>query len=322
MPLCTAICKNGAPCSCKAKTGHTVCGKHMPRGGGGGAPKCCNHVMTNGKTCKRVLEEGSEMCALHRRTMERRRQRRVADEIWFAVLDALWGGDPALAQARLTAGLTEANLDQRIAHGLQRLFDDEMVFWNGANQPPPRTDLERLARDKQSVHTKEVNEQTNKTLEILLKTPRTGDPLNAVYHLGWNAPSPVFWAVLDDMKQWYETPDCRSKEDWLYRRTLDGLYTRINASPNKDELMKRLWEEAVESRGMCCDGHISRLCNVLVGFDEEFQPQLSVGERLQQKMAAIAAKEIAVEHKVGEAWVVFEELGIPKEQRMEWLEAF
>jgi hypothetical protein len=73
---------------------------------------------------------------------------------------------------------------------------------------------------------------------------------------------------------------------------------------------------------MCCDGHINRLVNVMSGFDEQFAPEVPVGERLQQRIGLIAGKDIAVEHKVGEAWAVFEELKIPMDERMPWLEAF
>jgi hypothetical protein len=61
---------------------------------------------------------------------------------------------------------------------------------------------------------------------------------------------------------------------------------------------------------------------VLVGFDDAFVAPVPVGEILQQKIAVIAAKDVSVEHKVGEAWRVFEELKIPMAERMPWLEAF
>jgi hypothetical protein len=128
--------------------------------------------------------------------------------------------------------------------------------------------------------------------------------------------------TVKDMTHWYKTQSCREDDDQLYKRALDGLWATIRESTYKTELIQRLWEEADESVQMCCDGHLSRLCNVLVGFDEAFKPEIPVGLLLQQKMAAIAEKEIAVEYKVGEAWAVFEELKIPRDQRLDWLEAF
>jgi hypothetical protein len=61
---------------------------------------------------------------------------------------------------------------------------------------------------------------------------------------------------------------------------------------------------------------------VMVGFDDAFKPPVSTGEMLQNKMAAIAAKEVDTEIKQSEARDVFAELGIPVAEQAAWLEAF
>jgi hypothetical protein len=73
---------------------------------------------------------------------------------------------------------------------------------------------------------------------------------------------------------------------------------------------------------MCCEGHISRLCNVLVGFDDAFQPPVSFGELLQSKMSAIAGLDVTEEEKRRQATAFFDEHGTPAEERVAWLEAF
>jgi hypothetical protein len=115
---------------------------------------------------------------------------------------------------------------------------------------------------------------------------------------------------------------CYMTPDTLYQRVLDGLWTRIQVSPHKDDLIQRLWEEALESKGVCFQGHISRLCNVLVGYDETIKAPVSAAEQLQHQMAAIAAEAIPLPHRVIKAWEAMEELQIPREQRMVWIEAF
>jgi hypothetical protein len=67
---------------------------------------------------------------------------------------------------------------------------------------------------------------------------------------------------------------------------------------------------------------MSRLGNVLVGFTEEVKAEVSLGEILQQRMGAIAAKDVSVLHKVTEAWFAMEELKVPQEERNAWIEAF
>ena len=73
---------------------------------------------------------------------------------------------------------------------------------------------------------------------------------------------------------------------------------------------------------MCCDGHMSRLCNILVGFDDAFKPPVSTREVLQNRMSAIAALELETEEKIKQATDVLNELKIPEDQRGAWLEAF
>jgi hypothetical protein len=85
--------------------------------------------------------------------------------------------------------------------------------------------------------------------------------------------------------------------------------------------VKRLWEECEEAVGMCCEGHLARLANVLVGFDEAFKPPVPVGEILQQKMADIAQMKLSPKLKLQKAIAVMDELAIPIADRAPWLEA-
>jgi hypothetical protein len=131
--------------------------------------------------------------------------------------------------------------------------------------------------------------------------------------------------VVNDIYRWYDTPSCRTVNDQLYRRALDGLYLMIkdtNDSDTKDELHKRAFEECSEAVGLCCDGHISRICNVLVGFDDTFLPPVPFGEILQNKMAAIYAMEIDTSEKIKQATEFFNEFAVPETERTAWLDAF
>ena len=106
---------------------------------------------------------------------------------------------------------------------------------------------------------------------------------------------------------------------------MNGLYQLIRKVEDTDtrlELLKRAFEECYESNGMCCDGHISRLCNVLVGFDETFAPPVPFGEILQAKMAAISLLEVETEEKIRQATAFFNEFAVPEAERTAWLDAF
>ena len=135
----------------------------------------------------------------------------------------------------------------------------------------------------------------------------------------------MFLRVAIDINKWFNTKDCRVVGDNIYRRLLRGLVALISSEKDderKVEMYRRVWEECSESVGMCCEGHISRLCNVLVGFDEAFQSQVPFGEILQSKMAAIAGMDVSEEEKRKLANAFFDEHKTPAEDRTAWLEAF
>jgi hypothetical protein len=192
-------------------------------------------------------------------------------------------------------------------------------------------ELGRLAGDAQNVHTgvvvKHTNDGTDKLLSIPVpKDQRTLPEITAAVMMKLHIIK--FSKVLDvlsDMGRWYDCNTCRNPGDYLYKRVLDGLWARIRSETNieiQKELILRLYQEMHESNGMCCEGHISRLVNVMVGFDEAFAPPVSFGELLQNKMAAIYAMDIDTTEKVKQATAYFDELGVPAVERTAWIEAF
>lgn len=189
-------------------------------------------------------------------------------------------------------------------------------------------ELARFAADAQNVHTSAVNKQTNAGLEKLLAVavPHDQDTQLTMSAAWFKLPSFNFTdyvTVINDVNKWFNRKTCRKDNDKLYRNALRGLVAIINRKPEelRKELFQRLWEECNDAVDMCCDGHITRLCNVLVGFDDAFKPPVSIGELLQNAMAAIAAAEISDVEKLNRATAFFDEHGIPQEERVAWLEA-
>jgi hypothetical protein len=129
--------------------------------------------------------------------------------------------------------------------------------------------------------------------------------------------------VMNDVNDWYSRSTIREAGDRLYGRLLEGLWALIDRQPSlvKNELINRLWQEMVESVGMCSEGHISRLINVMVGFDENFKPPVSLGEVIQTKIAAIAMLNISATDKLSRARALMTELGLPPAEQAAWLEA-
>lgn len=341
MPRCEGTLKNGQPCRYQAHPGHSTCGVHADQGHAVPIVRC-SHESLYETPCGRPCEPGNVWCTLHiqreaereERTRRRRVLREAQERLYNHETRARFReciqvhADPARGRALLETLFQEWNIDlaEEDLNVFREVLEEDLNWWmrlyhRPRQAPPEQGRLGALAKDSQNVHTAEVNKQTDDGSKLLLETPvPVGQDTLAEIAAAWSPRK--MKVVLDDMTGWYNETRVRSIDDNLYKRCLDGLWVRIKASPHKDELIKRLWEECKEAKGKCAGGHISRLCNVFVGFDISFQAPVPVGEILQGKMAAIAEKDVRVEHKVGEAWAVFEELGIPMDQRMDWLEAF
>lgn len=195
-----------------------------------------------------------------------------------------------------------------------------------------RNALVVIAGDVQNVHTRVVSDQTNKGLEKLLEASKNARLLLRTpesFAARWLKRGYGNWddvvRIVGDMKYWYGMATCKTSNDRLYKKALDGLYRTIKNAKDDEvqaELFKRAFEECLESVGMCCEGHISRLSNVMVGFDDAFEPPVPFGEILQNKMAAISAMEIEPDEKRTLATEFLNEFAVPDGERSAWLEAF
>lgn len=285
----------------------------------------CGQEKADGTRCYKQCQHGDTMCKRHRTVADRREQNRRGRLIWTEVLDLLWNNGAMVEHFNQITALVDHQFDagwitQAVHDDLILQLHDEWRFYRAQRLAPTAkatTELQRLALDAQNVHTKAVTQQTTEAQEFLLKTPipkgqKTMEEITAA----WEAKDSK--KVLKDMASFYKM----DYNDYLYKRMLDGLWARIQSHPEKAELIQRLWEETSEAVTKCYQGHICRLGNVMVGFTEEVKAEVPLGEILQQKMAAIAAKDVDVLHKVCEAWFVCEELKVSQEERGAWIEAF
>lgn len=341
MPVCSAtVIKTGLPCTKAAKTGG-VCGIHAPRPpkpeipeaercvyiihGNSGIQRRCDHR-------KNAESQHNECMTHHRqRTLAARRQalQRMRIDIHRNFSMELWAFWAEMRRDNITINVHQVVL--RIIALAGDAPPTRETVWavmeemRQAHQLPPVTELQRIALDTQSIHTRPVTEQHQKNLAILLATPvpenqKTMDSIKFTWGKMYKSIDERIYA---DMQKWYDTESCRNPSDWMYRKTLDHLIARIRLIENKDtrrELMKRLQQECAESYNMCCDGHINRLTNVMVGFDEAFQQEVPKGLVLQTKMAEIAKIE-DVEERFKAATALMAELGMNHDEAEPWLDA-
>jgi hypothetical protein len=180
-----------------------------------------------------------------------------------------------------------------------------------------------VAHDGQNVHTKEVVVQTNEKIELLHSvTVKQKQKTLSEIETAWMGQCYVNYTklttVLEDMRKWGNTETVCAEGDWAYRKALRGLWTKIQTNP---ELVQRLWEESLDSLGMCAQGHLSRLANVLVGFEEGVKTPICMKELFQNEISLLAAKEMTNEEKEGQAKSLMDTYFIAEEERQVWLDA-
>jgi hypothetical protein len=192
----------------------------------------------------------------------------------------------------------------------------------------PVENLGKIANDSQSVHSVSATKSTNDGIFILEKQEvpsdqKTVDEIREAWSKKFN-PTQVD-RLIQDMKDWGSRPQVMDKKKNLYKSVLRGLWAKIKSFDDaelKAELVKRLFEECSEALGMCADGHVGRLVNVLIGFDEQFKSNISPKEYFQNNMALIAKSEVPLAFKIDQAKKLMDEVDIPQGEREAWLEAF
>ena len=202
---------------------------------------------------------------------------------------------------------------EQLSRAVKRRLYATIELWARTKQGPMKG-LADLAKDNQNIHTFAVSNATKDMLLLLqeIPVPTNQSTLKEIQQAWITYPNSE--TVVQDMRSW---ANC----ELAYRSALRSVWAKIKVyveEPRK-ELSKRLYEECTEAVGMCAQGHMSRLANVFVGFDERFLPTET--ESLQDKMANLSLLDISEEQKKERARQILEERKVPQEEHQAWLDA-
>ena len=244
------------------------------------------------------------------------------------------GADVAAAMGLIDA-LAQDGLIQRRRELLgifaEALFHQVDRLPNRAPIPANRREAQ-LAADTQNVHSAEFSKQMTEAIDMLcaVEVPNTQKATVHEMRDSWRLLGKTeseISVVYRDVTTWWNKDTVYKIGDKLYRKCLRGLWFTIKTytGETRMELEKRLWDECRDAcipYSVCTQGHLARLSNVMVGFDEAFAQPVAVGEILQQKMSAIAGMDIESEKQIELARALLAELKIPEEKHADWLAAF
>jgi len=202
----------------------------------------------------------------------------------------------------------------------ERLRAEPVVF---QRDPEGSVDLRAFAADAQSVHRSSVQSATERSVRLLMEraVPAEQDTIAGVT-AAFLTPAIVRWdtdagrdhALHEVATNYMDTVAFSVR----YGDVMDRVWAYLQSHAEKAELIVRLAQEVTEGIGMCSNGKMARLVNVLQGYDESLFTE-PPKEAFQEKIARLRTKP--AEERAPAAALLFEEYRIPEEERGAWREA-
>jgi hypothetical protein len=170
---------------------------------------------------------------------------------------------------RLADEVAQGAIDQRMQEVARAVYDfDE----GGGRRDDVRRELRNFATDRQNVHRTETVKQTVDIIERVLTIPV---PTKYRWNMETCSKTPgevigqcaLSVAASRTMMDKY-TSDATIYEmgAGIYGRVLDCVWQFIKSSPDKNDLCKIMKTEMEDNIGMCEQGNLTRLANVLAGY--------------------------------------------------------
>jgi hypothetical protein len=108
-------------------------------------------------------------------------------------------------------------------------------------------------------------------------------------------------------------------EPGIYGKVLDSVWQFIKNAPEKAELCNVLRQEMEDNIGMCAQGNLSRICNVLPGSLEGIGQKESVSEILGREFPKLMEIEREPD-RLREGERILRENAVPEGEWENWLE--
>jgi hypothetical protein len=243
--------------------------------------------------------------------------------------------------ARLNIIIAEStrNLDEFIARAIQDAENGGVIRgWGGQAVPPHQRlgaramalpnrvpQLGQIAQDNQNVHTQIVVEQTKKNVQEILKIPVPEIFKWQKNKLSMTYKTIVMFCHLSPKSAWqFSSMYCSDAtiydlEPGIFGKVVDGVWQFIQGSPDKADLKKILAAELKDNVGMCAQGNLSRMCNVLQGYLDGIGQKESVNAILGREFGKLMELENPVERESRGA-AILRENNVPDSEWETWLE--
>jgi hypothetical protein len=209
-------------------------------------------------------------------------------------------------------------------HLLAQIRFERRAAWRAQAQAQPwlgEPQLQAFAQDNQNIHTtiivEKVKKMTTQILEIPVPNEYTTETLKTPGEiiLDCNLSKK---AASQMMNKYCEEVDIYDLGIGIYPRVLNSVWQYIKTSPHNEDLKKILASELEDNIGMCQQGNLTRLCNILSGYLDELDTEIkSPLEILGEKFAEIQRTNPPDAYMQGKNLLL--KFQIPEEDWDEWL---
>jgi hypothetical protein len=179
----------------------------------------------------------------------------------------------------------------------RRLMWEEFEFLNLLDlaapvvlQPPVRQQLGTFALDPQNVHTQLAVQKTIRDIQKILTISvpleyrwsiQTCSKTIGEIILHCNlTPS----AALQMTSKYCNREQIYDLQEGIYGKVLDGVWQFIQTSSDKEDLYKILKSEMQDNIGMCSQGNLSRLVNILSGYVDGIGSEETISDKLGRQL--------------------------------------
>jgi hypothetical protein len=183
--------------------------------------------------------------------------------------------------------------------------------------------LAQFAQDRQNVHTAVVVAKVKETIQRVLQIPvppeYQTDTLKTAGEIVLEC-ALTKQSASQMMAKYCSDEDIYGLGPGIYARVLNCVWQYIKASPESAELKNILKSEMQDNVGMCAQGNLSRICNILSGYmdglalDTRSKNQI-IGERFALLMEIESAEE-----RVAAGRRILEDLDVRGEEANTWLQ--
>ena len=218
--------------------------------------------------------------------------------------------------------------DLRVGDARVRLAAIREIVDNlGVGGAADNRELARFTADPQNVHTTQMVKQTKKIVAKVREIPVPED-----YRWNIHITSKTAGEIIAECKlsihascqmltQYSHSTAIYDIEEGIYGKVLDSVWQFIKNSPDKEDLCRILKQEMEDNIGMCAQGNLTRLCNILAGYLDGVAPPESTADKMGRLLPPLMEIEDPLE-RIYKAFEIMKENHVPFEEWDNWVGPF